>query len=256
MIAESRRLTKAYMGKKAVKEVSIKICGGSIYGLLGPNGSGKTTWMKMMTGFVKPTQGEVIFDGAPWNYRAKNQVAYMSTEPFYYDFMNIGMVGKYYSDFFEGFDEKKFQELVRKVGLSEEMKIRELSTGMMAKLKVIATLSRKALLYMLDEPLNGIDLKARDEIVDVILTTTSEKNAVIISTHLIEEIESIIDHAIYMKDGSVIRCNNYFVEDPDTHNQSELVFNDRQELTHISFCRYRGSVRRCGDRANRAGHTD
>lgn len=102
MIAESRRLTKAYMGKKAVKEVSIKICGGSIYGLLGPNGSGKTTWMKMMTGFVKPTQGEVIFDGAPWNYRAKNQVAYMSTEPFYYDFMNIGMVGKYYSDFFEG----------------------------------------------------------------------------------------------------------------------------------------------------------
>ena len=151
MIAESRRLTKAYMGKKAVKEVSIKICGGSIYGLLGPNGSGKTTWMKMMTGFVKPTQGEVIFDGAPWNYRAKNQVAYMSTE-----------------------------------------------------LKVIATLSRKALLYMLDEPLNGIDLKARDEIVDVILTTTSEKNAVIISTHLIEEIESIIDHAIYMKDGSVI----------------------------------------------------
>lgn len=94
MIAESRRLTKAYMGKKAVKEVSIKICGGSIYGLLGPNGSGKTTWMKMMTGFVKPTQGEVIFDGAPWNYRAKNQVAYMSTEPFYYDFMNIGMVGK------------------------------------------------------------------------------------------------------------------------------------------------------------------
>ena len=204
MIAESRRLTKAYMGKKAVKEVSIKICGGSIYGLLGPNGSGKTTWMKMMTGFVKPTQGEVIFDGAPWNYRAKNQGAYMSTEPFYYDFMNIGMVGKYYSDFFEGFDEKKFQELVRKVGLSEEMKIRELSTGMMAKLKVIATLSRKALLYMLDEPLNGIDLKARDEIVDVILTTTSEKNTVIISTHLIEEIESIIDHAIYMKDGSVI----------------------------------------------------
>ena len=100
--------------------------------------------------------------------------------------------------------EKKIPRARAKSGISEEMKIRELSTGMMAKLKVIATLSRKALLYMLDEPLNGIDLKARDEIVDVILTTTSEKNAVIISTHLIEEIESIIDHAIYMKDGSVI----------------------------------------------------
>ncbi len=160
--------------------------------------------MKMMTGFIKPTQGEVVFDGAPWNYRAKNQVAYMSTEPFYYDFMNIGMVGKYYSDFFEEFDQKKFHDLIAKVGLSEEMKMREISTGMMAKLKVIATLSRKAMLYMLDEPLNGIDLKAREEIIDVILTTVSEKNAVIISTHLIEEIESFIDHAIFMKDGSVI----------------------------------------------------
>ena len=204
MIAESRRLTKAFMGKKAVKDVSLKIRSGSIYGLLGPNGSGKTTWMKMMTGFIKPTQGEVVFDGAPWNYRAKNQVAYMSTEPFYYDFMNIGMVGKYYSDFFEEFDQKKFHDLIAKVGLSEEMKMREISTGMMAKLKVIATLSRKAMLYMLDEPLNGIDLKAREEIIDVILTTVSEKNAVIISTHLIEEVESFIDHAIFMKDGSVI----------------------------------------------------
>lgn len=204
MIAESRKLTKAFMGKKAVKDVSLKIRSGSIYGLLGPNGSGKTTWMKMMTGFIKPTQGEVVFDGAPWNYRAKNQVAYMSTEPFYYDFMNIGMVGKYYSDFFEEFDQKKFHDLIAKVGLSEEMKMREISTGMMAKLKVIATLSRKAMLYMLDEPLNGIDLKAREEIIDVILTTVSEKNAVIISTHLIEEIESFIDHAIFMKDGSVI----------------------------------------------------
>ena len=204
MIAESRRLTKAFMGKKAVKDVSLKIRSGSIYGLLGPNGSGKTTWMKMMTGFIKPTQGEVVFDGAPWNCRAKNQVAYMSTEPFYYDFMNIGMVGKYYSDFFEEFDQKKFHDLIAKVGLSEEMKMREISTGMMAKLKVIATLSRKAMLYMLDEPLNGIDLKAREEIIDVILTTVSEKNAVIISTHLIEEIESFIDHAIFMKDGSVI----------------------------------------------------
>ena len=148
--------------------------------------------------------GGSCFDGAPWNYRAKNQVAYMSTEPFYYDFMNIGMVGKYYSDFFEEFDQKKFHDLIAKVGLSEEMKMREISTGMMAKLKVIATLSRKAMLYMLDEPLNGIDLKAREEIIDVILTTVSEKNAVIISTHLIEEIESFIDHAIFMKDGSVI----------------------------------------------------
>lgn len=204
MIAESRELTKSYMGKKVVKEVSLKIREGFIYGLLGPNGSGKTTWMKMMTGFIKPTHGNVIFDGAPWNYRDKKYVAYMSTEPFYYDFMTVGMVGKYYSDFFEEFDRDKFNQLVVKVGLSEEMKVREISTGMMAKLKVIATLSRKAMLYMLDEPLNGIDLKAREEIIDVILTTVNNTNAVIISTHLIEEIESFIDHAVFLKDGNLI----------------------------------------------------
>lgn len=204
MIAESRKLSKAYKGKKVVNDVSLKIRGGSIYGLLGPNGSGKTTWMKMMTGFIKPSHGEVIFDGAPWNYRDKKYVAYMATEPFYYDFMTVRMVEKYYADFFDEFDREKFYDLIKKVGLSEDMKIREISTGMMAKLKVIATLSRKALLYMLDEPLNGIDLKAREEIIDVVLTTVSSKNAVIISTHLIEEIESIIDHAIFMKNGNVI----------------------------------------------------
>lgn len=205
MIAECRNLSKSYMGKRVVSDVSLKLRGGHIYGLLGPNGCGKTTWMKMMTGFVKPSAGEIIFDGAPWTYMAKGHIAYMSAENFFYDFMDIKMVGKYYEEFFEDFDEQKFKRLIEKVGLDENMKIRTLSTGMMAKLKVIATLSRKALLYLLDEPLNGIDLKAREEIVNVILTAAGERNAIVISTHLIEEVESFIDCAIFMKDGKIIR---------------------------------------------------
>lgn len=205
MIAESRNLTKVYRGKQVVSDVTLKLRGGNIYGLLGPNGCGKTTWMKMMTGFVKPAKGEVIFDGAPWTYRAKSEIAYMPTEAFFYDFMTVASVGKYYKDFFEGFDEGKYEELVRKVGLDMDMKVRDLSTGMMAKLKVIATMSRKAMLYLLDEPLNGIDLKAREEIVDVILMTVSAKNVIVISTHLIEEVESFIDNAVFMKDGKILR---------------------------------------------------
>lgn len=205
MIAESRNLTKLYKKKKVVSNVSMKIRGGNIYGLLGPNGCGKTTWMKMMTGFVKPSSGEIIFDGTPWHYKAKDQIAYMSTEPFFYDFMTVASVGQYYKEFFSTFDLEKYESLIRKVGLDEDAKVRELSTGMTAKLKVIATLCRKAALYLLDEPLNGIDLNAREEIVDVILTTINEKNAIVISTHLIEEIESFIDHAIFMKDGQIMR---------------------------------------------------
>lgn len=205
MIAESRNLTKVYRGKQVVSDVTLKLRGGNIYGLLGPNGCGKTTWMKMMTGFVKPAKGKVIFDGAPWTYRAKSEIAYMPTEAFFYDFMTVASVGKYYKDFFEGFDEEKYEELVRKVGLDMDMKVRDLSTGMMAKLKVIATMSRKAMLYLLDEPLNGIDLKAREEIVDVILMTVSAKNVIVISTHLIEEVESFIDNAVFMKDGKILR---------------------------------------------------
>ena len=204
MIAECRNLSKAYTGKTVVSDVSLKIRGGNIYGLLGPNGCGKTTWMKMMTGFVKPSSGEIIFDGAPWNYRKKNEIAYMSTEAFFYDFMTVKTVGDYYADFFDGFDLKKYAELTQKVGLEEQMKVRELSTGMMAKLKVIATLSRKASLYLLDEPLNGIDLKAREEVIDTILMTVNDQNAIVISTHLIEEIESFIEHAIFMKSGKIV----------------------------------------------------
>ena len=203
MIAESRRLTKAYMGKKAVKEVSIKICGGSIYGLLGPNGSGKTTWMKMMTGFVKPTQGEVIFDGAPWNYRAKNQVAYMSTEPFYYDFMNIGMVGKYYSDFFEDFDMSRANAMLESLKISPKDRLKTMSKGTKEKVQLILTMSRRAKLYCLDEPIAGVDPAARDYILSTILNNYEPDASILISTHLISDVENILDEVIFIQEGQL-----------------------------------------------------
>ena len=128
----------------------------------------------------------------------------MSTEPFFYDFMTVKSVGEYFQDFFEDFDMDKFLKLVSRVGLDENLKIRALSTGMSAKLKVVATLARHASLYLLDEPLNGVDYKAREEIVSIILEEAVENNCFVISTHLIEEVESFIDDAIFVKNGEIL----------------------------------------------------
>lgn len=189
MILECRDLSKSFYTKKALNEVSLKLEGGKIYGLLGENGSGKTTWMKIISGLTKPTSGEILF----------------KEHPFFYSFLDVNGVGQYYKDFFPDFDEKKFHEMVRRMSLEGKMKVKELSTGMTAKLKVIATLSRKAELYLLDEPFNGIDYKAKEEILGMILESANEKNTFVISTHMIDEIESFIDEAIFIKDGEVVR---------------------------------------------------
>lgn len=204
MILQCIGLNKSFGNKKAVNDFNMKLSEGKVYGLLGENGSGKTTWMKMVAGLTKPTSGEIIYKEAPWNYKDKSEIAYMSTEPFFYDFMSIKDVGRYYADFFEDFDTEKFQKMTDKVGLEESMKIKTLSTGMTAKLKVVATLSRSASLFLLDEPLNGIDFKAREEIISIILDEADSKNCFVISTHLINEIESFIDEAVFVKNGQLI----------------------------------------------------
>ena len=129
----------------------------------------------------------------------------MSTEPFFYDYMKVSDVGQYYEDFFSDFDREKFTEIVGKIGLEDNMKVRNLSSGMSAKLKIAATLSRKAVLCLLDEPLNGIDYKAREEIISLILDEAGEENTFVISTHLLEEVESFVDEAIFIKAGEVLK---------------------------------------------------
>ena len=170
-------IEKRYGGKFAVNGVSVRIEDAHIYGLLGPNGSGKSTWMKMAAGL---------------------------TEGCFYSYMKIKDVGRYYQDFFDDFDAQQFEKLIADMDLEMNMKVRNLSSGMMAKLKIAVTLSRKAELYLLDEPLNGIDLLARDEVVNTILTNMSDNASVVISSHLVEELERIIDKAIFMKDGQIV----------------------------------------------------
>ena len=201
---DSKNVVKRYGGKYAVNDMSVVIEDAHIYGLLGPNGSGKSTWMKMVAGLIVPDDGQITLDGVKIGADTKRHIAYMPTEAYFYSYMKIKDVGKYYADFFEDFDEQQFEKLISEMHLEQSMKVRTLSSGMMAKLKIAVTLSRKAELYLLDEPLNGIDLLARDEVIQTILQNMSEDSSVVISSHLVEELERIIDKAIFMKDGQIV----------------------------------------------------
>ena len=205
MILECRNLTKTYRGKRAVSNLNVRLEEGKIYGLLGENGSGKTTWMKMMAGLAKPSQGEIFYNGHPLNYMDKNEIAYMATESFYYDYMKVSDVERYYADFFQDFNPQKFKELIARFGLDGQMKARNLSSGMNAKLRIAATLARDAKLCMLDEPLNGVDYKAREDIISIIVEEADENRTFVISTHLIEEVESFVEKAIFIKNGELIK---------------------------------------------------
>ena len=201
---ESRELTKVFGSKKAVNQVSLRLEQGHIYGLLGPNGSGKTTWMKMAAGLIKPTSGQVLFRGEPVGKESRKFVAYMSTEPYFYSWMSVGDVGKYYADFFEDFSPEKYDTLLAQMDLTKDLKTKSLSSGMMAKLKIAVTMARDAQVYMLDEPFNGIDLLARDDIRRSILETASEDKLLLLSSHLVEEMEAIADRAVFIKEGRLV----------------------------------------------------
>ena len=198
---ESIDLTKKYGTKTAVDNVSLRLTPGHIYAMLGPNGSGKTTWMKMAAGLVKPTSGQILFDGTPVGIESRRKIAYMSTEPYFYTWMTVRDVGKYYGDFFDDYSPEQYGRLLAEMELTEDLKTSTLSSGMMAKLKIAVTLARDAHVYMLDEPFNGIDLLARDAIRGCILSRFSPDRILLLSSHLVEEMEAIADQAVFIKAG-------------------------------------------------------
>ena len=203
-MVEAKMVGKKYMRKQAVNDVNLVLEDGKIYAMLGPNGSGKTTFMKMVAGLVKPTTGLVYYNGKEIGIESKKSIAYMSTEPFFYAYMTVKDVGKYYADFFEDFSMEKYEELIKRMDLHMEDKAKELSSGLAAKLKIAATLARDAQLYMLDEPLNGVDIIAREQVIKTIVEAAQEGKTLVISSHLVDELEPIVDSIVFMKNGEVI----------------------------------------------------
>ncbi len=200
---EISHVTKRYGGKTAVCDVSLNAEAGRLVALLGPNGSGKTTLMKMIAGLACPNDGEIRFDGDPVGVATKRHIAYMPTEAYFYNYMTARDAGRYYSDFFADFSMERYLRSLEEEHLDPAGKIRTMSSGMVAKVKLALTFARDSRLTMLDEPLNGIDIIARERTLALIQAHHTAERTLIISSHLVDELEPMIDDAVFMKDGVV-----------------------------------------------------
>lgn len=203
-IVEIKDLTKEFGQVIALKDVNLEIPEGNIIGLLGPNGSGKTTLIKILAGLYTSYSGSVAIDGERPGATTKAKVAYMPDVVG----MPMGMcakdVVKIYEDFFEDFDPEKCFGMLNKFEIEKDKKFNEMSKGTIDKVKVSFTMARKARLYLLDEPLGGVDVGARDVVLDTILENFDSKGTIIVATHLISEIERLFDSAIILKQGELV----------------------------------------------------
>lgn len=203
MLLTINNAKKSFGSVNVLKDLSLEIESGKLYGLLGPNGCGKTTLMKAIDGLITLDSGEIYFKGQDVGAETKAKIVFMPTEAYFYKYMSLSDAKRYYMDFFEDFQPNEFDLLIEEFELDEKQKITKMSSGQIGKLKLALALSRDAELYLLDEPLNGIDLVARDLVIDKIIERMSSDKAMLVSSHLVEELESVADSIIMMKKGDI-----------------------------------------------------
>ncbi len=205
ILLECSNLTKNYSGVKALDCVNLKIGRGKIVGLLGPNASGKTTLIKLVNGLLVPTAGEVLVDGEKPGPYTKSIISYLPDKPYFADWMKVKDLLRLFEEFYRDFDRAKAEAMCASLNIGIEDRIKSMSKGTREKVQLILVMSRKAELYLLDEPIAGVDPAARDFILSTIINNYNEEGTVIISTHLISEIERILDDVIFLKEGRVVR---------------------------------------------------
>ncbi len=197
-------LTKRYGVKCALNQVNLTIGRGRIIGLLGPNGSGKTTWIKLLCGLLQPSSGSVTIDGQKPGVYTKSIVSYLPDRMYFADWMKAGDLLDYFADFYPDFDRNKAEAMCVSLGIGQKDRIKSMSKGTKEKLQLAVVMSRKAQLYLLDEPIAGVDPAARDYILHTILSNYNHEGTVIISTHLISDVEKVLDEVIFLKSGQLI----------------------------------------------------
>lgn len=207
-ILKTSNLTKTYFTKTALKNASIQIEKGKILGLLGPNGSGKTTLIKIDAGILRQSSGEILIDGHEPGVSTKAIVSYLPDKEYIPKWMKINDAINYFEDFYKDFQRDKAMELLDFMKLDEMSKVTSLSKGMLEKLYLTLTLSRKAKLYILDEPLAGVDPTAREKILDAIINNFNEDSAMLITTHLVNDIERIFDDVAFISNGEIVLQGN------------------------------------------------
>ena len=201
---QASNLSKKYNGRTALDHVNVEMGDGKIYAFLGPNGSGKTTFMKILASLTKQSEGELLLDGKALSIKSRADVAYLPTETHAYPFMTVGEFGEYYNTFFKDFDEIRYKSWVERMKIPFRTPFKVLSSGMDKKVRVAATLAREAKVLILDEPFNGVDLLAREEIEKMILEVMSDDRTIILSSHLVEEVESYVNFALFFNEGRLL----------------------------------------------------
>ena len=203
-LLEVKHLNKSFGKKQILKDVSFSLTGGKIIGLLGKNGAGKSTLIKLINDLLTPTSGEILVNGKKVGIESKKVISYLPERTYLNKQMKVSEVIEYFKDFYDDFDEKKAKRLLKDLDLDIEERLTKMSKGMQEKVQLVLVMSREADLYILDEPLGGVDPATRDYILDTILSNFNDNASVIISTHLISDIERILDEVVFIDKGKIV----------------------------------------------------
>lgn len=204
-LIECKGLTKSFGQTLALDNIDLKLEPGRIIGLLGPNGSGKTTLLKLFNGLLSPTKGNVTIGGFTPGVETKSMISYLPDKPYFADWMKVSDLMDFFSDFYQDFDRQRAESMCKLMGITPKQKMKSLSKGNKEKVQLILVMSRRANVYLLDEPIGGVDPAARDFIIKTIINNYNENACVVISTHLISDVKKILDEAIFMQNGHIVR---------------------------------------------------
>ncbi len=202
-ILECKNLVKKFSNKNALKGINLKVNRGRIVGLLGPNGSGKSTLIKLANALLTPTSGEILINGKNPGIESKEIVSYLPERTYLNDWMKVSDIINFFSDFYKNFNKDKAYDMLKKLNINPNDKLKTMSKGTKEKVQLILVMSREAKLYLLDEPIAGVDPAARDYILNTIINNYSKDASIIISTHLISDIERILDDVIFISYGDI-----------------------------------------------------
>ena len=202
-ILECKDLTKRYGNKTALDQISFSLMPGKIIGLLGPNGSGKTTLIKLLNGLLVPTEGHIFIDGLAPGVETKKFVSYLPERTYLNSWMKVCDIIDFFQDFYEDFDKARAYDMLKRLNINPSYRLRTMSKGTKEKVQLILVMSRRARLYCLDEPIAGVDPAARDYILSTIIQNYDENATIIISTHLISDVENILDDVVFIQNGHI-----------------------------------------------------
>ena len=218
-LLECKDLTKSFSGKTAIDHIDLSIESGHIIGLLGPNGSGKTTLIKMINGLLTPTSGTLYYKENPIGVESKRHISYLPDHSYLNMNQRVKEIIAFFQDFYEDFDSERAYDMLQKLNINPNDSLKSMSKGTKEKVQLILVMSRKAELYILDEPIAGVDPAARDYILKTIIQDYSEDASILLSTHLIADVEQLLDDVIFLKDGQIILSSSV-EEIRDTRHQS------------------------------------